>query len=116
MQKVKVAFVGAGYMASEHAKAFSGLPGVELVGIHSRTPSRAEQLAKDYPGMRVCNSVAELHAQSDADLVVVTVKELAMKEVAEQCFKFPWTILLEKPAGYDLAAARAIRDAAKDAG
>lgn len=115
MQEVKVAFVGAGYMASEHAKAFSGLPGVVLVGVHNRTRSRAEQLAESYPGMRVYDSVAELHAQSGADLVIVTVKELAMKAVAEQCFKFPWKVLLEKPAGYDLGDARAIQDAAQAA-
>ena len=32
MKKWKIALVGAGYMASEHAKAFASLPNVTLVG------------------------------------------------------------------------------------
>ncbi len=46
-QTCKVAFVGAGYMGTEHAKAFADVPGVELSGIFSRTRERAEKLAKE---------------------------------------------------------------------
>lgn len=116
LKTIKVAFVGAGYMATEHAKAFSGLPGVELVGIFSRTRGRAEQLAASYPGMAICDSVAELHARAHADLVVVTVREMSMAAIAKQCFAFPWTVLLEKPAGYDLSDATSILQAAQETG
>jgi predicted dehydrogenase len=115
MKSIKIAFVGAGYMATEHAKAFSGLPGVTLAGVFSRTRTRAEQLASAYPGMVVCDSVSELHARTQADLVVVTVKELSMAVIAAECFAFPWAALLEKPAGYDLADATGILDAASRA-
>lgn len=115
MKPIKVAFVGAGYMATEHAKAFSGLPGVSLVGVYSRTRSRAEQLAAIH-GMAVCDSVKELYERTKADLVVVTVREMSMNAVARECFAFPWAALLEKPAGYDLGDASAILDAARQAG
>lgn len=115
MKSIKIAFVGAGYMATEHARAFSGLPGVTLAGVFSRTRTRAEQLAAAYPGMVVCDSVSELHARTRADLVVVTVKELSMGAIAAECFAFPWAALLEKPAGYDLADATGILDAASKA-
>ena len=36
MKKIKVALIGAGYMATEHARAFFGLPSVELVGVFRR--------------------------------------------------------------------------------
>lgn len=113
MKDVKVALVGAGLMATEHAKAFAGLPGVSLVGITSRTRERAEQLAANYPGMQVFDSVAQMHERTQADLVIVTVKEMSMSKVASECFRHPWAVLLEKPAGYDLANAREIRDAAR---
>ncbi len=116
MKTIKVALVGAGYMATEHAKAFSGLEGVELAGVFSRTRARAEQLAASYPGMVVCDSVGELFDRTGADLAVVTVKELAMAAIATECFAFPWTVLLEKPAGYDLGDATTILDAATRAG
>jgi predicted dehydrogenase len=35
-----------------------------------------------------------------------------MADVAGACFAYPWTVLLEKPAGYDFADATRIRDAA----
>lgn len=113
MKSCKVAFVGAGYMASEHMKAFSGIESVELVGIFSRTRDRAEQLAVNYSGMKVCDSIAGLYQQTCADLVVVTVTELSMNAVATECFTYPWKILLEKPVGYNLPDATAILGAAK---
>ncbi len=116
MKTVRVALVGAGYMAAEHAKAFAGLPGVALAGVYSRTRARAQQLAALYPGMEVCDSVKDLYERTKADLVVVTVREMSMSAVARDCFAFPWASLLEKPAGYDLDNASVILDAAKKTG
>lgn len=112
-REIKVAVIGAGFMATEHMKAFNGLPNVKIVGIHSRSPDRAAKLAETY-GTRVYSSMALLHAEAQADLVVVTVPELSMTAIAEECFAFPWTVLLEKPAGYDMVQATRIRDAAKN--
>ena len=61
----------------------------------------------------VCASVTELHDITKADLVVVTVPELAMNAVSRACFEYPWTILLEKPAGYNFADAVDIEAAAR---
>ena len=108
----RVAFVGAGSMAREHIRAFADVPGVVLSGIHSRTRSRAEALASELGVGRVCDSIEELHDRTQADLVVVSVPELSANEVSRRCFAFPWTALLEKPAGYDLADAEAIAAAA----
>lgn len=104
----KVALVGAGYMAGEHARAFRDVPGVKLAGIFSRTRNRAEQLAAEYEIPRVADSVATLFESAQPDLVVVTVTELNMNPVSRECFKYPWTVLLEKPAGYNLVDAEDI--------
>lgn len=109
----KVAFVGAGYMSAEHLKAFKNVPGVELVGIHSRTRDRAEKLAEQFGVPLVCNSVAELYDKTKADLLVVSVPELSVREVCLDAFQHPWTCLIEKPAGYDLADAQNILANAK---
>ncbi|WP_247883859.1 Gfo/Idh/MocA family oxidoreductase [Azospirillum sp. B21] len=108
----RVAVIGAGSMAREHLRAFADVPGVLLTGIHSRTRARAEALAAEFGISAVCDDIASLYAASKADLVVVTVTELSMAAVAKACFAFPWTILLEKPAGYDLADAVGIAEAA----
>jgi predicted dehydrogenase len=113
--ELKIAFVGAGYMAEEHMRAFASLPEVLIAGVHSRTRPRAEKLAASY-NTAVYDSVSDLYHKTQADLVVVTVVELSMADVASACFAYPWTVLLEKPAGYDLADATRIRDAADRAG
>lgn len=112
-QPCKVAIVGAGNMAREHIRAFRDVPGVMIAGIYSRTKTHAETLAAEYGIGLVCDSVAELYDKTHADLVVVTVFELAMNQVSRACFEFPWTVLLEKPAGYNLADAEAIYASAR---
>jgi predicted dehydrogenase len=103
-------------MAREHLRAFADVSGVEIVGIHSRTRARAESLAAEHGLPHVCGSVAELYETTRADLVVVAVPELVMNAVSRETFRYPWTILLEKPAGYSLADAEEIRAEAHRSG
>ncbi len=53
----KVSCIGAGYMATEHVKAFGGIKGVQLSGIFSRTLGRAEKLASEYSNCAVFGSI-----------------------------------------------------------
>lgn len=107
-----IAIIGAGNMAREHIRAFSGVPGVKIAGIQSRTRARAEALAAEFGIPLVCETVSELYERTQAQLVVVTVIETAMSQVSRACFEFPWTVLLEKPAGYNLEDAELIHSAA----
>lgn len=113
IKQCKVAIIGAGYTAREHIRAFANVPGVVIVGIYSRTRSRAEALAKEFNIAFVCDSLEELYGKTKADLVVVTVVELSMRLVSIACFEYPWIVLLEKPAGYNIIDAKAIKEAAE---
>jgi predicted dehydrogenase len=108
----KVAMVGAGNMAREHLRAFAAVPGVVLAGLHSRTRSRADVLASEFRVAGVYDSVSELYEGTCADLVVVTVSETSMNPVSRACFEFPWAVLLEKPAGFNVVDAEEIYAAA----
>ena len=110
----RVAIVGAGYMAREHTRAFASIPGVSLTGIYSRTNSKAAALAKEFGIHGVFGSIAELYEKSKAALVVVSVPELSANQVSKSCFAYPWTVLLEKPAGYNLKDAEDICAAAQE--
>ena len=114
MRDVSIAIVGAGGMAREHAKAFASLPGVKVAGLTSRTRAKADALASELGIPFVTDSIDELQKQTSADLLVVTVPELAANAVALNAFRYPWAVLLEKPAGYDLADAEKIAAAATD--
>lgn len=111
MNKIKVALIGAGYMALEHAKAFASLEEFSLVGIHSRTIEKAADLAKQF-NMTAFNSVDELYSTTKADVVIVTVNELSMADVCKSVFHYPWLCFLEKPVGYNYEQACAIRELA----
>lgn len=111
----KIAIVGAGYMADQHARAFAAQPGARIVGIASRTRSRAEPLAAAY-GTKAFDSISEMWTETGADVVVVAVNELSTAAVCEQVFPHPWHVLLEKPVGIDLADAEGIKATAFAAG
>jgi predicted dehydrogenase len=96
-------------MSREHLRAFRDVPGVRLAGVHSRTRARAEALASEFNVPVVADSIAELHAKTGAGLAVVSVPELAANAVLTDCFRYGWTVLAEKPAGYDMADAKSIR-------
>jgi predicted dehydrogenase len=115
MKKWKIAIVGAGYMAQEHAKALNSIDAVELVGVCGRTRQRAEALARSYD-MPVYQNSTEMFAATRADAVVVTVNELAMPDVCTECFRFPWICLLEKPVGVDLPIAKRILEESRRVG
>ena len=110
----KVSFIGAGYMAEEHIKAFADIRGVELSGIYSRTFERAQQLASKYGFPNGCyRSIEELYQKSQSTLVVIAVPELSVMEVCMESFKYPWTCLVEKPIGYNYDQAILINQGAK---
>lgn len=116
MKKIKVAVVGAGFMAEEHIKAFADIPDVALLGIHSRTRARAEALAQKHNVSQVYDSVDALYAGTQAELVIIAVPELSVNKVCMEAFKHPWQALIEKPVGYNLPDAQEIAAAAKRAG
>ena len=115
MKQIKIAAIGAGYMADEHIKAFADIPGVTLLGIHSRTKVRAEALAQKHGIPQVYDSVEALYAGTLADLVIIAVPELSVNQVCMEAFKYPWQALIEKPAGYNLPDAQQIAAAADKA-
>jgi len=112
LKKYKVAFIGAGYMTEEHIKAFKDIDEVDLVGIYSRTFVRSEVLANKYGIYGVYSSIEELYNVTNADLLIISVPELSTREVAIIAFKYPWTILIEKPVGYNLEEAKYIQEKA----
>lgn len=114
MREVSIAIVGAGGMAREHAKAFVSLPGVTVTGLTSRTRAKADALAAELGIPLVSDSIDDLQTQTNADLVVITVPELSANPVAMNAFAYPWAVLMEKPAGYDLADAEQIAAAASE--
>lgn len=107
----KIAIVGAGYMADEHARAFASVPGVKIVGVCGRSRDRVEAFAERY-GIPAFESVDALYNGTMADAVVVAVNELSARGVCLEAFRYPWLCFLEKPVGVNLPQAEEIFAAA----
>jgi len=102
MKKIKVVFIGSGYMAGEHAKAFMDCKDFKIVGVYSKTYSNSLKFSKKYNINSVSKSIKDLYEMNKPDLVVIAVPELNLYSVLSISFKFPWVILSEKPIGYNL--------------
>ena len=98
----RVAFVGGGSMTVEHAKAFSGLPGVELVGIHNRTSEKAQVIAEAHGIQTVYENLETMLETAKPDIVVLAVYETAILEIASRILEYPVALFMEKPVVLDL--------------
>lgn len=68
--KVKMGVVGVGSLGQWHARVYSELDNVDLVGIYDRDPHRASEIAERYK-TRVFDSMESLAEAADAASIVV---------------------------------------------
>ena len=112
MIKLKIAIIGSGYMAREHARAFKSLSNVKLVGVCGRSRERAEVFSKTY-NMPLYESISAMYEDTKPDAVIIAVNELSTKDVCFDAFKYPWLCFVEKPVGINFVQAEEIMAASK---
>lgn len=99
-------------MATEHARAFSAIDGVTIVGVVGRSKKRAQALAQ-FNGCVAFDDIETMYRETKADAVVVAVPELACRAICEEVFAHPWVSLLEKPVGLNYQEARHLDEFSK---
>lgn len=102
---LKVALVGAGYVARFHLEILAELPGVEAVAIADLDRDRAADAARHWGVPHAVTSVAELPALGVEVAHVLTPPDQHVA-VARQLLELGIGVLLEKPAALDPAAIR----------
>lgn len=96
MQKLKVAVIGCGKIASlRHAPEYAANPNVEIVGFYDVDKARARSLA-EYFGGKAFSSLSEL-VESDADAVSVCTANIHHAQNTLQLLKAGKHVLCEKP-------------------
>ena len=106
------AVIGVGNMGRHHARVYSELPDVNLVGVFDVDDEQARNVAEDH-GTRAMNVDALLEATDVASIAVPTQYHA---DLAEQCIDNDVDVLVEKPFVADPATGRELIAKADDAG
>ncbi|MFN3466086.1 MAG: Gfo/Idh/MocA family protein, partial [Candidatus Brocadiales bacterium] len=101
-KRTKVAVIGVGHLGKEHARVYSQLPNVELVGVVDTDRERGEQVAQRL-NVRFFPSVEEVANKVSA--VSIAVPTGAHYSVASYFLKRRIPVMLEKPLGLSLREA-----------
>jgi predicted dehydrogenase len=115
VEEVRVAIVGCGLIGGKRAKSLAAR-GHTVAAVADTVHSRAEQLAKGYPG---CEASADWRAtvsRADVDAVVVATINDSLAGIALAAVKAGKHVLVEKPAARSASELRPVLDAARAAG
>lgn len=109
MTKIKVGFLGAGYIAGVHAAILARDERVQIAAVHDVKTERAEHLARSV-GAQVAHNVAEVLSPSDA--VYIATPNTQHTELAIMAVENGKHVFCEKPMATSLEEARRVRAAA----
>ena len=110
MSKLKIGFVGAGYIAGVHASIIARDKRVQVTHIHDVEPQRAEQLARSV-GAQIASNSAEVIASCDA--IYITTPNTQHTELAILACEERKHVFCEKPMATSLDDARHVLAAAE---
>jgi myo-inositol 2-dehydrogenase/D-chiro-inositol 1-dehydrogenase len=110
MTKIKIGFIGAGYIAGVHAAILARDERVEVATVHDLERERAEQFARS-TGASVAHSSSEALAICDA--VYITIPNTKHDELAIISAEAGNHVFCEKPMATSLADAKRVLKAAE---
>lgn len=102
--------MGVGYVGQHHARIYSELPGVELVGVVDIDEARLQELGARHR-VQLCRDYRELLGKVDA--VSVAVPTLLHYPIAKEFLEFGVDVLVEKPIAQSLTQADELVEIAK---
>ncbi|HVV63249.1 MAG TPA: Gfo/Idh/MocA family oxidoreductase [Pseudolabrys sp.] len=111
---LRVGVIGVGVMGSNHARVFSDLPGVTLVGIADPDPAHRDFVSRTLG----CNGYENVAGLLDAgvDAVSIAAPTHLHHDIALTCIRNGTHVLVEKPIASSVEEGRAIIAAAHRAG
>jgi len=111
------ALIGAGWVSGEYVKAFRDHPEVELKGIFTRTPAKAEALLREHGvEARIYATEDELFDDDEVSIVASTTSPDVRARHIIRAAESGRHVVIEKPVGLDMGSVREIRDAVGKAG
>ena len=111
MKKLRAGVIGVGAMGKHHARIYSKMNEVELVGVADVDERRAAEVAAEYDTEAFTD--CERLLKKDLDAVSIAVPTSLHKEIALKAANYGVHMLVEKPIAESLKSADAIIDAAR---
>ena len=105
MAALRVGILGCGKMGKVYAHWFSRCPQCRVTAFYNRTFSRAEELARQYPGARARRTWQEIAEDADVDVIGICTPGHEHLEQLESSVKASKHVLCEKPMARNLAEA-----------
>ena len=110
---LKAGLYGAGAFGRFVVQALSGSPHVSVVAVASRTPARAETLARDEGVRRAHTTLESMLADPDVDVVIIATPPAEHGRQALEALQAGKHVFVEKPLATSLDdAERLVREAA----
>jgi len=109
LDPVRVGVIGVGYLGQHHARVYSELPGVELVGVVDINKERAKEVAERYFTSAFFD-YQDLFGKVDA--VSIVVPTVIHRDIAGRFIEQGINILIEKPVTTSLEEARELMEMA----
>lgn len=107
MEKVKVAFVGAGSIARAHLNAFASIAECSLVGVCDPNLGTLEQFVKLAPGgLPSYVGCAEMIEDAKPDAIIVSTPPSQREEALALALAHGCSVLMEKPLAHTADSAR----------
>jgi predicted dehydrogenase len=98
---LRVAIVGCGKVADDHAAQIQRIPDCQIVGVCDSEPLMARQLAERFAVEHQSTDVGEMLAQARPDVVHITTPPQSHFAVGERCLDHGCHIYVEKPFTID---------------
>ncbi len=110
---LKAGVVGVGSLGQHHARIYTEIPGVELVGVVDADAARAEEIAGRH-GVKVFPDAASL--AREIDLATVATPTVYHEEAAAPLLEAGVAALVEKPIAPDIETGRRLIELARKTG
>ncbi len=116
MADVRLALAGYGRFGARHARVIDQLPGAVIVGVADPGPGATQRVAEDHPDVPCFDDAVTMLEEVAPDAVLVVSPEPTHASISAAAFRQGIHVLSEKPLATEIDEARALVQAAEDAG
>lgn len=99
MSEVKIGIIGAGYIAQEHLKVIKEIKNISVIGITSRTISKAKDLSNKYGINDVYKNYESMIEECSLDGIMILVSAEKIFKITKELIPCKIPLFIEKPAG-----------------